>query len=282
MEPSINQSNKSMIFVSKISLEVTESKLKEFFSLCGTIKSMFIRIAEDQKSKTAIIEYETPESVRMALMFNDTFIVDMSIKVIPYIFDIPVADDVNVTKPSQDIIINCLASAYIWGEKTWQTILNFDKTNKISQKIQQKAIAVDQKLKISEKTTSGLRKIYDYMTISEDSNPSSYTDQFLDRLIALEHKICQTCDGALKIGNDKLNSLRSEIQRRQTLNSSSIELSTIQPSDDTTQSLLNNSSVSEPPIEYMNDSSSEHTVDPFKNLFSQSSSQPSAPAFMEN
>jgi len=180
------------IFASSVSLKATETSLREFFGICGEIKTISLqKVTEGEKqSQTAIIVFESDEAAKTALFLNDTFIIDSAIKVSPYTGDLPSEKTEsqqtnqsnapsNAQQPAQDpgMFVNLLAGAYMIGAKAWQSVLDFDQKNKISSTIQQKATEMDTQYKISEKSQMASKKITEVangvdksLKLSENSN----------------------------------------------------------------------------------------------------------------
>jgi hypothetical protein len=240
------------IFASNVSLKATESSLREFFGICGEIKSISLqKTTEGEKQfQTAIIVFESDEAAKTALFLNDTFIIDSAIKVSPYTGDLssdkPQSDQSsesnaqsNAQQPAQDpgMLVNLLASAYMLGAKAWQSVVEFDSKNKISSTIQEKAVAVDTQYKLSEKSSNATKKFTEVanevdksLKITENSNKlaektnasfvaiktrNEQTEKFFDSLNVLGQKITTTIEEAVKVGQQKIDLVRSEIKRRE-------------------------------------------------------------------
>jgi len=240
------------IFASNVSLKATETSLREFFCICGEIKTISLQKATEgeKQYQTAIIVFESDEAAKTALFLNDTFIIDSAIKVSPYNGDLPSetaqqpasnaqSTTQQPTQPNQDpgMVVNFLAGAYMFGAKAWQSVVEFDSKNKISSTIQQKAAEIDTQYKISEKSLNTSKKLIEAangvdksLKVSENTNKfaektnASYvafksrneqTEKFFSNLNSLGQKISTSLEDAIKVGQQKIDLVRAEIKRRE-------------------------------------------------------------------
>jgi len=234
------------VLASNISLKATETSLREFFGICGTIKKISIETTNDgdKQIQTALIVFENDEAAKTALFLNDTFIIDSAIIVVPYNGSVSSTSNegaqsspTTATQEPPGMFVNALASAYMFGSKAWQSIVEYDQKHKISEtinkkaneidknygitdkgkaavnKVEQVADNIDKKLGITEGTTKIATKTNEKYTQLRERNEN--TNKFFERLDNVGKSITNTWEDAMKRAQQKVDILREEIKKRE-------------------------------------------------------------------
>lgn len=92
------------LFVSKLPFEITEEELRQLFSTCGTVRSIYMLNDDRGQFKgIAFIKMATEKENREALnMLDETLIQDHRIKVAPTRPKTPVADPEHEAEPAKE------------------------------------------------------------------------------------------------------------------------------------------------------------------------------------
>ena len=197
--------------------------------------------------QSAIIVFENDEAAKTAIFLNDTFIIDSPINVVPYNGEVSPPPVSSASQPSQannnqqqqspGLLVNTLASAYMFGAKAWQKVVEFDKKYHISESIQAQAQKVDNSLGLSQKSQVASEKISEVadnldksLKITESTNKiatksnekleqlkhrNEKTEKFFQNLENLGKKISTTWEESMKVAQQKVDLVKAEIQRRE-------------------------------------------------------------------
>jgi len=231
------------IYVSNVSNKANEKSLREFFGICGQIKS--VTLEPHGENQNALIVFENDEAAKTAIFLNDTFMFDGTINVIPYsehVGNEPNNDNQETQSQTNEesqnsFWVNSLASAYIYGSKAWKKVLEFDDKHKISATINEKATQIDQSWKISERSKIAAQKLNE---IAENVDKSFHiqentqklttktnetlhnlrernekTQSFFHKLDEVGQKIGSTWEDAMKRAQEKIDIVKLEIKRRE-------------------------------------------------------------------
>lgn len=150
----------NMIIIKNISSKASQDDIATFFALCGPMTSF------KREENNAIIEFETPDSRKIALNLDGTYLVDQAITVSPYpegplgpAPELPprVLPASTVTSKT-GLFPSVLAGLYEFGTDMVRRAKDFDEKHKVSENVkagvatvQAKAQEVDEKLGITVK-----------------------------------------------------------------------------------------------------------------------------------
>ncbi|KAJ1955309.1 Protein vip1 [Dispira parvispora] len=197
-EPSPN-----FVLVEDISSTATEDKVKEFFNFCGTIEGFALRPSLTGKAQEALIRFEKDSAAKTAVLLSNAMIEEQPIEVKYYYSefntpDSPAApkdtkaadpedersigeaaellknqDMPQEDKPKTSIIHEILAKGYLLSERIVGKAHEYDSKYGLTEKAQtmvnqakQGALALDQRLKVSEniKQIDEKYKLHDKVT----------------------------------------------------------------------------------------------------------------------
>ncbi|KAJ1654913.1 Protein vip1 [Dispira simplex] len=197
-EPSPN-----FVLVRGISPTATEEKVKEFFNFCGTMDGFALRPSLTGEAQEALIRFEKDSAAKTAVLLSNAMIEEQPIEVKYYYneFNTPVSPSVpqdakaadsenqrhigeaaellknqdipQEDKPKSSIIHEILAKGYLLSERIVGKAYEYDSKYGLTEKAQamvnqakQGALALDQRLKVSEniKQIDEKYKLHDKVT----------------------------------------------------------------------------------------------------------------------
>eukprot|EP01091_Cochliopodium_minus_P009359 TRINITY_DN2293_c1_g1_i1.p1 TRINITY_DN2293_c1_g1~~TRINITY_DN2293_c1_g1_i1.p1 ORF type:complete len:337 (-),score=134.40 TRINITY_DN2293_c1_g1_i1:91-1101(-) len=236
------------IFVSNVSKKANEKSLREFFGICGQIKT--VQLEDAGENQNALIVFENDEAAKTAIFLNDTFMFDGTINVIPYSEHVGTEQPSNNNSPNNTNVqqqgeqpqqnsfwVNSLASAYMFGNKAWKKVIEFDDKHKISATINEKANQLDQNFKISERSKIAAQKLGEFAdnidnsfaikdktqkistktteTLTNLRERNEKTQTFFQKLDEVGKKIGNTWEDTMKRAQEKIEIVKVEIKRRE-------------------------------------------------------------------
>ena len=200
-------------------------------------------------TQSAMIIFENDEAAKTAIFLNDTFMYDGTINVISYsehVGEKTPTENTNQQTNQQSnqqngsFWVNSLASAYMFGSRAWQKVLEFDDKHKISSTINEKANQIDKSLKISERSREAAKKLEELagnvdkklhikegtqkisdktsQTLTNLRERNEKTQNFFKKLDEVGQKIGHTWEDAMKNAQQKVDLVKNEIKRREEQN----------------------------------------------------------------
>jgi len=150
------------VYVTNLAPEVTSKTLADFFGFCGAIKTLVLRADESKTDGTqeAAIAFETASAASTALILTNAIIVDRAIVIVPYTAGLglleekkgEVVDGADIEQkdfsvPDEErsktsVVASLMASGY-----------------KLGNDVKQRAIEIDQRLKIRETFTNAVHTV---------------------------------------------------------------------------------------------------------------------------
>lgn len=195
------------VHVEGISTKTSEDEIKSFFSFCGKIQSISVT-PTDSETQSASVTFEKAAAAKTALLLDNTQLGSRSVQVSSSKSIDELAGDQSVPaekakdgdhdieqeeKPRGRIVAEYLAQGYAISDKVIEKALAIDQQNGVSSRFTQalqnfdsrfhaseKAQAVDTKLGVSDKIVAGWRGLYSYFDKASETPTGQKLRQFYD------------------------------------------------------------------------------------------------------
>ncbi|KAF6144695.1 hypothetical protein GIB67_006187 [Kingdonia uniflora] len=162
----INVSEIRTVKVANISLDASESDIKEFFSFSGDIHYVEIR-RESERSQVAYVTFKDPQGADTALLLSGSTIVDLSITISPVEnYELPPeaysqnkewksSNPDSVVKKAEDVMSSMLAKGFVLGKDAVNKAKTFDERLHLISNATATVASLDKKIGLSEKISTG-------------------------------------------------------------------------------------------------------------------------------
>ncbi|CAO3612091.1 unnamed protein product [Cunninghamella blakesleeana] len=235
-EPSPNY-----ILVNNISLDSTETTVREFFLFCGKIKEFELQIDETESYQVGLIHFEREAAARTAALLSNALLDEHHITASPFYsdyfsFDDKASDDGSEasqeSKPKSRIVAEILANGYILQDQIVAKGLHYDERYRFSTtllsylnklqsnvkhydekyRIWDRAIEIDQKYKLQDKMQFAVTKAQEALNTKTGQKIHGLANQTINHIATVHYE-------ARRIQNEKLgnNTLQQSNEENETV-----------------------------------------------------------------